>query len=135
MKTIHHVILLMFILTLSACVTTAKFPVSTIVPAAEGIATIKKDKNNNYMIKLNVKYLASPERLTPPKKYYVAWIATANGTNTNIGMLIPNKKNNATLKCVTSFKPTLLFVTAEDTGDTTLPGTPEIFRTDNLKLK
>lgn len=51
-----------------SCGITAKFPVSSIVPAADITATKSVDKNKNYVIKVIAKSLANPERLNPPKK-------------------------------------------------------------------
>ena len=135
MKTIHYAILLATLMTAVSCGTTLKFPVSTIVPAAEGKVTITKDKNYNYIIALDVKYLANADRLTPAKKYYVVWLMTPNGTNLNLGMLMSDKKNNASLKSLSSSKPLQIFVTAEDYGNVSMPGNEEIFRTPDFNLK
>lgn len=134
MKAITHLTLLVFLMTLGSCATSVKFPVSTIVPAAEGSASIKKDNNNNYLIDLKVKYLASPDRLTPARQHYVVWIVTADGTNINLGMLVSDSNNNASLKGVSSSKPVQILVTAEDTGDAKWPGKQELFRTQDLNL-
>lgn len=135
MKTINYVLLLAFLMIFGSCATSVKFPVSEIAPAADGTAKIKKDKNNNYIIDVTLKYLADPDRLNPPRQYYVAWAETESNAPVNLGMLISDKNNKATLKSLTSSKPTQIFITAEDTGDTNWPGNQEIFRTGNLFLK
>ena len=135
MKTINYVLLLAFILTFGSCATKVKFPVSPLAPAAEGTVKVNQDKNKNYVINLSVKYLANPDRLNPPKQYYVIWLENENGNAVNLGMLVSDNKNNASFKSVTSSKPALIFITAEDTGDVNYPGSQEIFRTENLNLK
>ena len=135
MKTLNYVLLLIFLATLGSCSTSVKFPVSSIAPAAEGVAKIKKDKNNNYAMELSVKYLANPERLNPPRKHYVVWISTDRDKSINLGMLVSDNKNKASLKSVSSSKPTQIFVTAEDAGDVKWPGSQELFRSGSLNLK
>ncbi len=135
MKPINYVILLAFLMTLGSCATNVKFPVSPIAPAAEGAATIKKDKNQNYVIELTVKYLTNPDRLIPPKQFYVVWIETDDGTNMNLGMLVSNNTNKASLRSVTSSRPSKIFITAEDAGDANIPSNQEVFRTEYILLK
>lgn len=54
-----------------SCGVTAKFLVSSILPAADITATKSVDKNKNYVIKITAKSLAHPERLNFPKNTYV----------------------------------------------------------------
>ncbi|MDP4239073.1 MAG: hypothetical protein Q8904_06325 [Bacteroidota bacterium] len=135
MKTINYITFFVLLILLASCATTVKFPVSTLAPAADGSVTITKDQNNNYVINMKVKYLASPDRLVPARKCYVVWLLTNSGTNINLGMLIGDKNNNASFKSVNSSKPIQIFVTAEDAGDLSFPGNQELFRTETLKLK
>ncbi len=63
--------------------------------------------------------MAEPERLQPPKKVYVVWIATNNNGVKNIGQLTTAKPLfsgvlKGSLDTVTSFKPLKFFITAED---------------------
>lgn len=135
MKTINYLILLASIVLLGSCSTIAKFSISPITPAAEGTARITHDKNKNYVIELNVKYLAAADRLTPPAKVYVVWISTNNANAINLGMLVGNNTNKASLKAVTASKPSQVFVTAEDAGDTISPSNYEIFHTSHLSIR
>jgi hypothetical protein len=135
MKTINYFLLLAVILSFSSCTTLVKFPVSPIVPAAEGTVKIKNDKNNNYLIEVSVNYLANPERLNPPKNHYVIWMDTQSGTTVNLGMLSSNKNNKASFKTVNSSKPYQIFITAEDNGDFSFPSDQEVFRTEILDIK
>jgi len=134
MKTIKNIVFVALILILSSCSTVIKFPVSTIAPAAEGKAIIKTDKNKNYVIDLKVKYLANPGRLNPPRQNYIVWISTEKERAINIGMLVSDKKNNASLRGVTSSKPVQIFITAEDKNNVEWPGNQELFRIQDLGL-
>lgn len=135
MKTIKNVLLLLFVITLGSCATNAKFCISPITPAAEGKAKITKDRNKNYQVEVSVKYLASPDRLTPPREQYVVWMSTDNGDPINIGMLKSGSSNKAYLRTVSASRPIQIFVTAENFGDATWPGNEEIFHTERLNLR
>jgi hypothetical protein len=135
MKTKNYLSLLIICLILSSCATIIKFPVSSIAPAADGVVKFTKDNNNNYILNVKVKYLTSADRLIPPKKLYVVWIKTDAGAVKNIGQLISDKKNNASLTGISSSKPVQVFVTAEDTGDINWPSSQELFRIQDISLK
>jgi hypothetical protein len=102
-----------------SCAKKMSFQTSSVVPAAEGTVKIKKDKNNNYNIDLSVKRLASPDRLNPPKKFYVVWMNSDNNAAKNIGQIktsssLLSKTLKSSLKTVSTTKPTSFFITAED---------------------
>jgi len=135
MKTTGYLSLLIISLILSSCATTYRFPISSIAPAADGTVKFTKDKNNNYIVNVKVRYLANADRLVPAKKLYVVWIKTDTGDVKNIGQLMSDNKNNASLTSTTPSKPVQIFVTAEDAGDINWPSNMEIFRIDNISLK
>jgi hypothetical protein len=129
MKTLRNIFLCMAIAALAtACATKTKFPVSTVIPVAEITVSKKMDKQNNYKIEVTAKYLASPERLTPPRNAYVVWINTQDGMK-NIGQLHNKNGKTTTLKTVTAFDPLEVIITAEDVGSVSYPGGIEITRT------
>ena len=95
------------------------FAKSVVVPAAEGSVKVKKDNNNNYSITMEVENLADPTRLQPSKKYYVVWVETERNGAKNLGQLKSSSgffssTRKASLNTVTSFKPTEIYITAED---------------------
>ncbi len=125
------------VLSLASCSRKISFQTSSVVPAAEGSVKVKKDKNNNYSIDLNVIRLADPKRLDPPKSTYVVWIETAENGSKNIGSLntsssMFSKTLKSSLKTVSPFKPVSLFITAEDNADIQYPGTQMVLRTGNF---
>ncbi len=126
MKNVIISAILMFLLT--SCGSTTKFPVSSVVPAAEITAKVKKDKSNNYVISVTAKNLADAERLSPPKKTYVVWIQTRNKGMVNIGQLVGKSTKSSTLETLSSFKPEEIVVTAEDEGNVSYPSGIEISR-------
>lgn len=107
---------------------------SPIAPAAEGNVMVSRDNNDNYKIKLSVMRLASPERLNPPTKYYVAWLKTDNGTSKNIGQLktessMFSKTLKSSLETVSSFNSSNFFITAEDRADVQYPSDRIVLQT------
>jgi hypothetical protein len=126
-------ILVIFIL-LSACSKKINFATSIIVPAAEGVVKIKKDNNNNRSIGIKIKNLAEPERLQIPKSVYVVWMITEENGVKNIGQLTSSKslfssQLEGSLKTITPFTPTRIFITAELSGDISMPGSYVILET------
>lgn len=118
----------------ASCATKAKFVPSTIVPAAEGRVLIKKDKNKNNYIKIQVVNLAQPDRLDPPKKAYVVWMVTTEERTKNIGQIrtstsLLSKSLKASFETVTPLRPQRIFITAEDETDADHPGSQVVLTT------
>jgi len=112
---------------LQSCDTTKYiFSISPIVPAAEGSVKVKKDKNSNYNIDLDVKNLAEPKRLSPAKETYIVWMETEQNGSKNIGQLktssgMLSNTLSSSLKTVATFKPTGFFITAENDANIQYP--------------
>lgn len=143
MKTIHYTsvrsiylltAVLLITLTLSSCARKMSFQTSSVVPAAEGTVKIKKDKNNNYNIDLNIKRLASPDRLNPPKDLYVVWMNTDNNAAKNIGQIktssgFLSKTLKSSLETVSTTNPTGFFITSENDGNVQYPTGEVVLKT------
>lgn len=121
------------LLTFSSCSKKIEFENSNVVPAARGDVSVKKDKNNNYNIQMELSYLAEPERLQPPKKYYVVWLAsTDNQIPLNIGQIVGTSKLHVKFESVSSSKPKRIFITAEDDATTQYPSNFVVLETDKF---
>ncbi len=134
---IFAIIANVFLFASSSCTKKLNFSNSAVVPAAEGFVKVKKDKNDNYALSINVNNLASPSQLQPAHNAYVAWIETDSHGTKNIGQLktsssIISKAKKASLNAVTSFKPVKIFITAEDNSNTQYPGSMIVLSTDNF---
>lgn len=121
----------------SACSRKANFQTSVVVPAARGSVKVKKDKNHNHQISVNLFNLAEPERLQPPKKTYVVWMVTDENMTKNLGQIhMGTKLFSKTLKgsftTQSSFKPVKIFITAEDEADIQYPGMFTVLSTNNF---
>lgn len=120
-------------LTFTSCSKKIQFENSNVVPAARGDVSVKKDKNNNYNIQMEVSYLAEPERLQPPKKYYVVWLSSSdNQIPLNIGQIVGTSKLHVKFESVSSSKPKRIFITAEDDASTQYPGQYVVLETDKF---
>lgn len=108
------------LISLSSCKTKIDFLTSAVVPAARGYATVETDNNKNYKLNINVSNLAESTRLTPSKATYVVWVVGANNNAQNIGQ-IQTSNLSASLETVSSFKPSKIFITAEDAGNVQYP--------------
>lgn len=127
MKTIKSIaIVLVVTVALSACAKKMSFLPSTIVPAATGQVDVKKDRNSNYGITVNVLNLASPKRLDPPKDTYVVWMETDRTAAKKVGQIsiatgLFSKALKGSLSTTSVTEPTRIFITAEDNIDVQYP--------------
>lgn len=113
------------------------FLTSSVVPAARGQVTIKKDKNENYLIKIKIEDLTEVKRLEPSKNRYVVWMETDESMVKNIGQIksdtqFISSKLKAAFETVTAFKPTKIFITAEDNADIQYPEAQFILETNRF---
>lgn len=113
----------------NACATTSKFPVSGFVPAADISAKKKTDSNNNYMLEVTSRNLASADRLNPSGNNYSIWIVTDNQGIKNVGQLDIRNARKSTFKTSTPFDFNEIFITVEDQGDLSYPTGREVTRT------
>jgi len=141
MKKINTILLLIAAITIifpmSACAQRVKFSKSITVPAAEGAVKVRKDKNNNYLIKVNIDNLAAPERLTPPRQAYVLWMVTEDNMPKNIGKIkvatkFLSSKLKASFETVSSIKPMRIFITAENDASVQYTDYEVILTTNNF---
>ena len=115
-----------------------KFMTSSVVPAAKGYVKVKQDKNNkNYVIKVEISALADIERLQTSNVSYVVWMETDQGNTENLGQLnsssgFLSKQMKASLETVSSYKPSIVFITAEENTNAQYPSDKKILSTDRF---
>jgi hypothetical protein len=124
-------------LSLASCTKKIAFLTSSVVPAARGNVQVKKDKNMNYVINVDVTELAEVSRLSPPKQSYVVWMESDKDMAKNIGKINSSmgglaKSLKASFQTVSSTKPNKIFITAEDDAAIQYPGSQIILSTDNF---
>ncbi len=124
---------LVLLLNLISCAKKIPFQTSVQVPAARGNVTYKKDKNNNYEIKLQITYLAEPNRLQPPKTAYVVWLDSNQNSNPiNLGQIVGTSNLKIKFETVSSSKPKRIFITAEDDPSVQYPGSYLVLETNDF---
>ncbi|MDT0687475.1 hypothetical protein [Autumnicola psychrophila] len=119
----------------SACSSTINFPNSEVIPAAEAKLKVEKNDNNNYELEFEVENMADPDRLTPSRRNYVAWMETEKHGTINIGNLKINRKNSGELRTVTPYKPIRVIITAEDRQDAITPSTQVVLNSGEFRVK
>jgi hypothetical protein len=140
MKMLYYLFMSLSLLLLggSSCAHKTTFLTSTVVPAAEGTIKWKKDANDNYVITIKMVNLAEVERLQPPKKAYVVWLENQEGRPKNLGQINSmhetfSKKLKATFETVSAFKPTKIFITAEDESDVNYPSSMIVLQSKTIR--
>lgn len=124
---------IVLILNVVGCAQKIPFQTSSQVPAARGNVSYCKDKNNNYEIKLQISYLAEPNRLQPAKNAYVVWMESDQNPNPiNLGQIVGTSKLKIKFEAVSSSKPKRIFITAEDDPTIHYPGSYLVLETNNF---
>lgn len=124
----------------ASCAKKVTFNPSTTVPGASGGVRIKKDKNQNYAIELNVRNLPEADDLNPPKRSYTVWMETNDNRALNIGGLEItkrwfSKKQKGTMEATSSFKPVRVFVTPEDERAPQIPTAEPVLSTSLFRVR
>ena len=123
-------------LTLDSCATKTKFVPSSIVPAAEGVVSVRQDKNDNYLINVNISNLADPMNLSPARNTYVVWMEGEDNETKNIGQIkstsaLLSKSLKGSFETVSSVKPKKIFLTAENDPSVQYPDNTDVILTTN----
>ncbi len=131
------ILMISMMLLMASCSSTESFLNSSVVPAATGKVKVKKDGNQNYVIKVQINDLADVQRVQSSKDTYVLWMETERGKNENMGQLKSStsffsKQHVASLETVSSFKPVRFFITAENGIDVRYPDSVEILKTNKF---
>ena len=110
---------------------------SSVVPAARGYVKVKRDNNENYIIRVQISNLAEVNRLQPSKHAYVVWMVTDREITKNLGQIISSTtflstKLKASYETSSSSKPIKIFITAEDDAGTQSPNEQVILTTDRF---
>lgn len=111
-----------------ACDKKVNFTISPAVPAATASGKVGKDRNDNTTVQFEVRNLAPPERLTPPRKFYVVWIQPPGQAPENRGQMVLDKKLSGKKTITTPHRDFDVFITAEDTITGAFPAGEQIMR-------
>jgi len=133
MKNLKFVSILALILFISSCASTVKFPVSSVVPAADIVAKKQHDKNGNFKLTLTAKNLADAERLYPSNSNFVVWIESESDQIRSIGRLLNKNGKTKSITALVPFNFKKVYITAEEKGEVSMPSGPEIARAEFKK--
>ena len=122
----------LLVINLTSCSKKVIFNTSSVIPSARGEVSVKKDNNNNYNIELQISYLAEPERLNPPKLTYVVWMLSEENNSINLGQIVGTTKLHVKFETVSSSKPKVIFVTAEDDSSVLYPSNVRVLETNKF---
>ncbi|RPJ60939.1 MAG: hypothetical protein EHM23_08670 [Acidobacteria bacterium] len=92
-----------------------------VVPAAVGEVKLSTDDNNNTKVKVEVKYLAPPSALSPPRNAYVVWTWTGSGNPEKQGVLQIGDNRKGEIEFITPAQNFDVIVTAEESADVRYP--------------
>lgn len=133
------VCLLSLALLLASCSHKVNFQTSSVVPAAEGWAKVKRTESN-YSVRIRIQHLAPAERLNPPQEVYTVWVDTeANGIRwlgsmkSSSGFL--SKTFKASLDATIPYQPVRVIVTAERVDHPEHPGFYTILQTGSIRVR
>jgi hypothetical protein len=93
---------------------------------AQGKVQVATDDKGNRDLKVEVQHIAPPDLVFTGTTSYVVWLKPDNGPPQNIGVLMPDKKMNASLETKTSFTSFIVLVTAESSAQPTAPSNNEV---------
>ncbi|MCB0554595.1 MAG: hypothetical protein KDD02_13680 [Phaeodactylibacter sp.] len=136
-KILLGILVMMMLFSFASCAKKIKFLTSSTVPAAQGYVTVKRDNNQNYVIKIILSNLAEVKRLQPARSNYVVWMETDKGRTENLGQLnsssgFLSKNLKASMETTSSYKPAKVFITAEDNTNVQYPGNQVILTTSKF---
>jgi hypothetical protein len=136
-KILFIIIAITSIFLFQSCAKKINFANSEVVPGAEGRVKLKKDRNKNYSMDIDIVNLAQPDKLNPPRQTYVVWVQTEDNGQKNVGQLktssgLFSKALKASLEAVTPYRPVSVYITAEDDASIQYPGSQVVLRTDRF---
>jgi hypothetical protein len=117
------------------CVTTlalaeeVRMTAAASTPAAQGVVSTDKDRNNNTEFHVKVEHLAPPEKLDPARQAYVVWIQAPGRAPEPQGQLRVNDELRGDFRGKTVYTgPFDVFITAEDNARALSPSGEEVLR-------
>ncbi len=124
----------LFLFSLNSFARKVRFSISSVVPAARGYVKIGRDNNQNYIIKIEISNMAEAGRLQPPKLTYIVWMVSDDASTMNMGQIkssvtLLTNRLKASFETTTPYKPTQIFITAEDDPGYQLPGAQIVLTT------
>ena len=121
----------------SSCRGATDFLSSAFIPHSRGYVKVSTDRHEQYVIKVNLKNLRSPEQTTTESSY-VVWMITEGGVTEKIGLLessnfLFTKIYSTTFKLESRLTPAKIYITAEDNHSIPNPNSEIVFSTSTFR--
>jgi hypothetical protein len=113
-RTVTLFLLFSFVLATAAWAREDRLTNTGAAPAAEGKIVTDNDRNGNTGVNIEVKHMATPQSLTPPKQTYLVWVQPRGKDPELLGALRVNSDLQGSLKAATTYKNFDVLITAED---------------------
>lgn len=126
---------LLLVLVTASCAQTVPFRETPQAPAALGEAKVRVGENNNTRIDLDIRHLAPPQNLTPPKSVYVVWVQAPDGKFTNLGQITPDLSRRVDFSAVTPLRVFRILITAENRVLAGSPSDQIVLSTDVFRVR
>jgi len=97
-------------------------------PAAEGKVITDNDRNGNTGVEVQVKHMATPQSLTPPRQAYLVWVQPRGKDPELLGALRVNENLEGSLRAATPYKDFEILITAEDSAKPESPSSAVILK-------
>jgi hypothetical protein len=97
-------------------------------PAAEGKVITDNDRNGNTGVEVQVKHMATPQSLTPPRQTYLVWVQPRGKDPELLGALRVNENLEGSLRAATPYKDFEILITAEDSTKPESPSSAVILK-------
>ena len=127
-KTLILIVTIFFLTALAAAAEEDRLVSTGVAPAAEGKVVTNVDRNGNIEVEVQVKHLASADKLTPAKQTYFVWVQGRGKDPEPLGTLRVNENLEGSVKATTPYKTFDLFVTAEDNMKPATPSSMVVLR-------
>ena len=97
-------------------------------PAAEGKVITDNDRNGNTGVEVQVKHMATPQSLVPPRQTYLVWVQPRGKDPELLGALRVNENLEGSLRAATPYKDFEILITAEDSAKPESPSSAVILK-------
>lgn len=130
MNTSYRTLLVLFWVgsILPSCATVHNLLPGALAPAAVGEVKVKKDRNENEVLLIEVSHLPPPASLAEKNQVFVAWSSPDSENYTNLGQLKMGKDRSGELEAVTPAGNYEILITAEPSATVSEPGPHVVLR-------
>ena len=129
---------IVFTIGISSCAGPADLLSSAFIPNPRGFVKVSTDRNEQYVVRVNLKNLIPLPQLSATHPAYVVWMVSDEGSTEKIGSLESStlfftKIHSATFKLETKLIPAKIYITAEDNPGNSYSNSEIVFSTSTFR--